>query len=102
MKKSLVGGIILASVLISWSCGKSKPPAITTEATKTADAVRIPIVDRRITDAEVGKSAVCPVMGTAITITKDTLSAEYNGKIYYFCCSGCPEEFKTNPDKFAK
>lgn len=77
-------------------------PAPITDTAKTAEAVKSPVMPHIITDAEVGQSAVCPVMGTTITVTKDTLSAEYKGKVYYFCCSGCPDEFKANPDKFAK
>ena len=72
------------------------------DTAKPADAVKIPVLPHTITDAEVGQKAVCPVMGSEITVTKETLSAEYNGKTYYFCCGGCPDEFKANPDKYAK
>ncbi|MBI5778425.1 MAG: YHS domain-containing protein [Planctomycetes bacterium] len=41
-------------------------------------------------------------MGTEVTVTKNTLSAEYKGKVYYFCCGDCPGPFKANPEKYAK
>ncbi|MEK7309442.1 MAG: YHS domain-containing protein [Planctomycetota bacterium] len=100
MKKLLAGGIILTGVLIGWGCEKAPVPT-TSETTKpavTPEAVKA----HTITDAEVGQPAVCPVMGTEVTVTKNTLSAEYKGKVYYFCCGGCPDEFKANPDKYAK
>lgn len=117
MKKLLVGGIILTGVLASWGCGPSEPPQPTeapaiptaprltetpTGSAPTADTIKIPVLERRVTDAEVGQKVKCPVMGTEVTVTKDTLSAEYKGKVYYFCCGGCPEEFKADPEKFAK
>jgi YHS domain-containing protein len=43
---------------------------------------------------------VCPVMGTAITVSDDTLHTEYKGKTYYFCCPGCPEKFEENPEEY--
>ena len=43
---------------------------------------------------------VCPVMGTKLTKFDETLSAEHNGKVYYFCCGGCPEKFKADPEKY--
>ena len=27
---------------------------------------------------------------------------DYKGNRYFFCCGGCPEEFKANPAKYAK
>ena len=100
MKKLLVNGIVLTGMIIGWGCEKA--PAPTTDTSKTAEAVKIPVLPHTITDAEVGKKAVCPVMGTEITVTKNTLSAEYKGKIYYFCCGDCPGPFKANPEKYAK
>lgn len=44
----------------------------------------------------------CPVMGTKFPAGKAYGKTEYNGKMYYFCCAGCPGEFKKNPEKYAK
>jgi len=49
---------------------------------------------------------VCAVMGgKPIDIAKATkahMYADYKGNRYFFCCAGCPEEFKKSPAKFAK
>jgi len=112
MKKLLVSGMVLTGLLISWGCGKTEtpPPAETSQTNGAANVeapaptgtVKPPVLAHTITDAEVGQQVKCPVMGTDITVTKDTLSAEYKGKVYYFCCGGCPDEFNADPEKFAK
>jgi YHS domain-containing protein len=43
--------------------------------------------------------ANCPITGKAIN--KSTYT-DYNGKRIYFCCSGCPEAFKKDPEKYVK
>ena len=34
--------------------------------------------------------------------TAAKMFADYKGNRYFFCCSGCPEEFKKNPEKYTK
>jgi len=41
----------------------------------------------------------CPVMGGAIN---KELYVDYKGERVYFCCAGCPETFKKNPEKYMK
>jgi YHS domain-containing protein len=41
--------------------------------------------------------AVCPVRGG--NIDKNNY-ADYKGQRVYFCCKGCDEEFKKNPEKY--
>jgi YHS domain-containing protein len=41
----------------------------------------------------------CPVMAGKID---KTIYADYKGKRVYFCCSGCQDEFKKDPDKYIK
>ena len=41
----------------------------------------------------------CPVMGNPID---KSVYVDYNGKRVYFCCSGCPETFKQDPEKYLK
>jgi len=55
---------------------------------------------RKVTKEEVGKEAVCPVMGDTFKVTAKTLSASYKGKVYYFCCPGCKKPFLENPEKY--
>ncbi len=44
---------------------------------------------------------VCPVSGEPVS--KDTnITYTYNGKVYRFCCPGCIEAFKKDPEKYIK
>jgi YHS domain-containing protein len=47
-----------------------------------------------------GDKTLCPVSGHQITITKDTPTYTWQGKIYYFCCSLCREKFIQNPQLY--
>ena len=57
---------------------------------------------RQPTEAEIGKITICPVMNLKISVREDTQVIDYKGKSYYMCCSSCVDEFKKDPDKFAK
>jgi YHS domain-containing protein len=41
----------------------------------------------------------CPVMGGKVDRSVFT---DYQGKRIYFCCSGCIDDFKKNPEKYMK
>lgn len=44
---------------------------------------------------------VCPVMGTVIEDPSKAVGyQDYEGKRYYFCCDGCPAQFKADPEKY--
>jgi YHS domain-containing protein len=42
---------------------------------------------------------MCPVLGGELD---KRLYTDYKGYRIYFCCAGCPEEFKKNPEKYMK
>ena len=51
------------------------------------------------------KEIKCAVQGITINVadaTKGHMYADYKGRRYFFCCNGCPQEFKANPAKYAK
>ena len=52
------------------------------------------------------KEVACAVMKdhkvNIADATKKKMFADYNGSRYFFCCAGCPAEFKKDPSKFAK
>lgn len=56
---------------------------------------------RKVTAAEIGKQAVCPVTGEKLKVAEDTISMSYKGKVYYFCCAGCDKSFVKDPEKYA-
>ena len=45
----------------------------------------------------VKKQTVCPVMGGVVNTN---VYVDANGKRVYFCCKGCPPEFKKDPAKY--
>lgn len=53
----------------------------------------------QVKKAEVIGNEICPVSGEKID-EKMKQTYEYKGKIYSFCCPGCIEEFKKNPEKY--
>jgi Cu+-exporting ATPase len=44
----------------------------------------------------------CPVSGESFKKSEFTESIDYEGKTYYFCCTGCKDKFEKNPEKYAK
>ncbi len=51
-------------------------------------------------DAE--EQVTCPVAGKTIAKSDAAGSMEYKGTTYYFCCAGCQEKFKADPEKYIK
>jgi YHS domain-containing protein len=49
---------------------------------------------------EVGNK-ICPVMGGVIA-EGTNIKYEYKGRIYSFCCAGCPATFQSDPEKYSK
>lgn len=45
---------------------------------------------------------ICPVSGEKIGAMGPVVEYEYNEKIYSFCCAGCIDAFKAEPEKYAK
>jgi YHS domain-containing protein len=56
--------------------------------------------DRKPTPGEIGKEAKCAVMNHTFEIKANTPVIDYHGKSFYFCCEGCPAEFKQNPGRY--
>ena len=47
-----------------------------------------------------GRNTICPVMGNPIKDFDEAPRIEYKGKTYYFCCAGCVDKFKEDPEKY--
>lgn len=56
--------------------------------------------------AKTPETIKCSVMtGRTVNIkaaTAKKMYADYKGSRYFFCCGGCPGQFKADPAKFAK
>ena len=54
--------------------------------------------------AKAPKTILCAVMpDDKVDITKATKNGmfqDFKGRRYFFCCAGCPDAFKKNPEKF--
>ncbi|MFC1678768.1 YHS domain-containing protein [Elusimicrobiota bacterium] len=60
------------------------------------------VTTRKPKKGEVGKPAVCPVMGGKFAVHANSDVAEYKGKTYYMCCPGCIKPFSEDPEKYIK
>jgi len=56
----------------------------------------------KMSSASDDEEVTCPVMGKKMKKKDAYASMEYKGKMYYFCCASCVDEFKKNPEKYAK
>lgn len=92
---------MVASTLVFYGCDRHSDTAHehTTPPTEESSTIA-EVKSHTVTDAEVGQTVQCPVMGTKFKVGKNTLSLEYKNKVYYFCCAGCPEDFKAAPEKY--
>lgn len=68
----------------------------------TSLAKNLPGHDHSMKPEKAAKLVKCPVTGSTIDPAKAYSKTVYKGKTYYFCCAGCPEEFKKNPEKYLK
>lgn len=90
--------LVLGALALSAGCRKDKPTAGTPGAVPTKHAAAsAPAQPAASTAAQMIEQTNCPVMGGPIN--KD-IFIEYQGKRVYFCCNGCPETFKANPEKY--
>ncbi len=51
--------------------------------------------------AEPAGNETCPVSGEKID-PKESITYEYKGKVYNFCCQGCVEQFKKDPEMYIR
>ena len=102
LTRILVVGTVAALTLFLAGCGS------TDTATTTPEKSEKPVVESStgstVPAAYTNKDGelICPVMGTTIASKDDAIGyQDHDGKRYYFCCGGCPDQFKADPDKFA-
>ncbi|MBX3233570.1 MAG: YHS domain-containing protein [Labilithrix sp.] len=101
--------LIVSSVSLLAACaGDPPPPAAApapvapSSASATATAATHAAELKAAGDAKVGDRTKCPTSGEEFVVTADSPKVEYQGKTYYFCCSGCDNKFAKDPEKFLK
>ena len=114
LQKSLiaVAPLVFGGLVLLAGCQKEKPMAgAETTQTKAQETTPAPVkheamsmpMKQEATPApaqqatQVAEQTTCPVMGGAIN---KAIFVEYQGKKVYFCCNGCPDVFKANPEKY--
>jgi YHS domain-containing protein len=118
-------GVLLLGVIVLQGCKKSDSESTTEQETKKYVCPKHPhIVDDRPVQcrtcgmdlvpmqpeqkpgailpqesviAVVGEQTTCPIMGMAID---KKVFIEYKGRKVYFCCPGCEDKFKAEPQKY--
>ena len=95
-----VGATALLAALLLGGCGKDEPegyapavPPATEEAQPTQDAAQ---PDQ---DGPQIAQTICPVMGGQIS---PNIYVDHNGRRVYFCCKGCVEPFRKDPEKYLR
>ncbi len=91
--------INLALVVLFTACGSSqstKRSATSGHAEHMHQALKLP------GEAKMGDQTSCPVTKESFKVTDASPHAEYKGKTYYFCCSGCNEDFNKNPQRYVR
>jgi YHS domain-containing protein len=91
------------AVIFSLSCSHSPAESPSAHAAPAASKGEAQSAALTAFEAEqpAGAKAICPVMKHQFEIKADTPKSFYNGKWYYFCCTGCKPQFDADPAKFA-
>ena len=76
-------------------CSKCGMDLVPQEAEKKPGAMKMPMPAKEIATA--AEQTTCPIMNMAID---KKVFVEYKGKKVYFCCPGCEDKFKAEPEKF--
>jgi YHS domain-containing protein len=63
------------------------------------EATDKPSTSDQMKKKEAVENELCPVSGEKID-EKTKVTYEYKGHIYSFCCQGCVDEFKKDPEKY--
>ncbi len=93
----IVTSLLLVGLIMLNGCKKSEPTPSDTTA-ETMQGEHAAMMDKPAEAvAAVLEQTTCPIMGTAIN---KALFTEYKGKKVYFCCPGCEDKFKEEPEKY--
>lgn len=89
--------LLFSSLVIVAGCAAEPRPTVAAPPPKTTSAELKPAGE-----ATIGDRTSCPTSGEEFVVTADSPKVEYQGKTYYFCCSGCDKKFSKDPEKYLK
>jgi YHS domain-containing protein len=96
----IVTSLLLVGLIMLNGCKKSEPDPSETAA-ETMKHEGHEQMAKMEESAEAVAAAIeqttCPIMDSPIN---KALFTEYKGKKVYFCCPGCEEKFKAEPEKY--
>lgn len=93
--------LILVTALAAGCGGASAEPAVPAADHHTPSAAPsdgAPL--KPIGEAGVGDRTKCPVSGEEFVVSEASPKVEHEGKTYYFCCAGCDQKFRADPQKY--
>lgn len=101
--KKLLAALAVAAASLSLACGATPPPAPATPAAPAAAPATAAAPSAGLKapgEAKVGDKTTCLISKEEFTVTDASPKVEHEGKTYYFCCSGCDQKFKKDPQKY--
>lgn len=106
MKKSvfvILLAVIMSSFIVATAmacgCGKAKKD-VSTMSCQCATGSCGAGTEEDVDNAGQVNNTICPVSGKPIGSMGEGVSHTYNGKVYKFCCAGCINSFKENPEEY--
>jgi len=77
--------------------GTDEPAAAVIEKAFKEAGIKLDEEAKAAIEAAKAEQTVCPIMGKPID---KSIFTEYKGQKVYFCCAGCIETFKKEPEKY--
>lgn len=101
MYRKLWIALILLACVTFWSTGCEDKQEAEPAAAEKAEEPKVKTGPKLVKQpgAKVGDTTMCPIMGGEFTVKDSQVSVEHNGQKVYFCCPGCDEKFKADPEK---
>jgi YHS domain-containing protein len=95
--------VVVLPVLSSAACRTSPASAPSSSSAPSASASASGASASKVVppgEAKVGDTSFCLVSKEEFVVNADSPKVEYEGKTYYFCCSGCDKAFQKDPKKY--
>ena len=98
-----ISSLLILVTAFAAGCGGASAEPATPAADHHAPAAAPPphgAPRKPIGEAAVGDRTKCPVSGEEFVVSAESPKVEHEGKTYYFCCAGCDQKFRADPQKY--